>query len=389
MSMTYHGGIENITFEWGATNVPRKALSPDDVAQRAIADRMSRYAGALKPNGSTYDTGDMNDLLYPVRGGFEDWAYAGSWETQLSTTASPDTYGGYPPSKTQYDDATLRTFNFLVEISDNKDPPSNKYGTDHNLLSPPFAFDGNSDNGYASKNIRTALMAVDIVAPYVEITMFKKTTFDPEIRPLKQLRKVDEKLGNNQYPKKRKLGKSKPKPNKMVKWTVGGSITVDETFLLFGKYSNFPSAFGSVHQLHQSDIDEAIEMSAAATVAGGTDSDEANQQLLYVTEAQSGATRWTDPSSSEKEPKFSTELDLTPFAKGDKVAVFALAKVDQNWKEAPSYKNRETWPKQTSPQSHIVQGRTDENYASSKPNIGRAVRGRLHWISIPLTIVIK
>jgi len=249
------------------------------------------------------------------------------------------------------------------------------------------AFDGHADNGYASKHIRTALMAVDIVAPYVEITKFKKKNFKPEIRPLKRLLKVDENLDTNQYPKKRKLGKSKPKPNKNVTWTVGGSITVDETFLLFGKYNNFPTSFGSVHQLHQSDIDAAIEMSAA-TVAGA-DSDEASQQLLFVTEAQSGATRWTDPSSSEEAPKFSTKLDLRPFAKGDKVAVFALAKVDQNWKEAPSYKNRETWPKQTSPQSHIVQGRTDENYASSKPNIGRAVRGRLHWISIPLTIVIK
>jgi hypothetical protein len=386
MSMTYHGGIENITFEWGASDVPFNKVSPDDVAQRILADKMSIYAGELyssgqsntSPKGRFYETGDMNDILYGVKGGFEDYAYAGSWESQLQAEqCTPSTYGGYPAEKTQYDDATLKTFNILVEISNSKNPPSSELGTNVDLFNAPFVFDNNSDNGYAAKHIRTALMAIDMVEPYVEINKFQKKTFNSEIRPLKQLRTIDADFKNKNWQKRRKLVKTKPKLSKKVEWNVGGSIIVDETYLIYGKYSNFPpNSFGSVNQLNQSDINAAIEL-ATATSAG--------DQLLYVTEIQSGGTRWTDPTLSEV-PKFSTLLDLTPFKKGDEVAVYALAKVDQNWKNKPS---GNVWPEGKDVQSHIVQQRTDETYSSSKDNIGRTVQGRLDWISAPFTVLIK
>ena len=85
-------------------------------------------------------------------------------------------------------------------------------------------------------------------------------------------------------------------------------------------------------------------------------------------------------------PKFSTLLDLTPFEKGDELAVYALAKVDQNWKNTPS---GNVWPVGKDVQSHIVKQRTDETYTSNKDNIGRSVQGRLDWISVPLTILIR
>ena len=387
MSMTYHGGIENITFEWGASGVPgNNRVSPDDVAQRILADKMSIYAGELyssgqlntSRNGRFYETGDMNDILFPVNGGFEDYAYAGSWETQLQAEqCTPFTYDGYPAEKTQYDDATLRTFNILVEISRTKNPPSSQLGTNVDLFNAPFAFDNNSNNGYAAKHIRTALMAIDMVEPYVEINKFQRKILKPEIKPLKKLRTIDADFSNKRWQKRRKFVKTKPKLNKKVEWSVGGSIIVDETYLIYGKYSNFPSnSFGSVNQLNQSEINEAIEI-ATATSAG--------DQLLYVTKIQSGDTRWTDPTLADV-PKFSTLLDLTPFEKGDELAVYALAKVDQNWKNTPSGK---VWPVGKDVQSHIVKQRTDETYISNKDNIGRSVQGRLDWISAPLTILIR
>ena len=388
MSMTYHGGIENITFEWGATDVPGNRVSPDDVGQRILADKMSLYAGELyssgqlntSRNGRFYETGDMNDILYGVNGGFEDYAYAGSWENQLQAEqCTPSTYDGYPAEKTQYDDATLRTFNILVEISKTKDPPSSQLGTNVDLFNAPFAFDNSTNNGYAAKHIRTALMAIDMVEPYIEIIKFQKKTFNSEIRPLKKLRKIDADFKKRRWQKRRKLVKTRPKLNRKVKWSVGGSINVDETYLLYGNYNDFPDSFGSVNQLNQSDINAAIEIATATATAD-------NDQLLYITEIQSGGTRWTDPTSS-KIPKFSTFVDLTPFKKGDELAVYALAKVDQNWKNTPT--NGIVWPENTKIQSHIVQQRTDANYVSSKDNIGRTVQGRLDWISAPLTISIK
>jgi hypothetical protein len=382
MSMTYHGGIENITFEWGALDVPFSRVSPDDVGQRIIADKMSLYAGELNSPTSSesrfYETGDMNDILYGVNGGFEDYAYAGSWENQLQAEqCTPSTYDGYPDEKTQYDDATLKTFNILVEISKTKNPPSSQLGTNVDLFNAPFAFDNNSNNGYAAKHIRTALMAIDMVEPYVEIIKFQKKTFNSEIRPLKQLRTINANFKNKKWQKRRKLVKTRPKQNKKVEWSAGGSINVDETYLIYGKYSNFPpNSFGSVNQLNQSDINAAIKI-ATATSTG--------DQLLCDTVIQSGGTRWTDPTLSEV-PKFSTLLDLTPFEKGDELAVYAIAKVDQNWKNKPS---GNVWPVGKDVQSHIVKQRTDETYISNKDNIGRSVQGRLDWISAPLTILIR
>jgi hypothetical protein len=384
MSMTYHGGIENITFEWGAISVPNDRVSPDDVAQRILADKMSLYAGELNspisPKGRFYETGDMNDILYGVNGGFEDWAYAGSWEKTLEAiqcTPSSDYYGGYPAEKTQYDDATLRTFNILIETSSNKNPLSSELGTNLNLLTAPFAYDGNTNNGYVTKQIRTALLAIDIAEPYLEINKFQRKKFNPESKPLKRLRKIDADSNRKKWQIRRKLVKTKPRPNRRVEWSVGGSITVDETYLIYGKYSNFPDSFGSVNQLNQTDIDAAVEI-ATATSDG--------DQLLYVTKIQSGGTRWTDPTSSEV-PKFSTRLDLRPFNKRDKVAVYAIAKVDQNWKNPPP--SGTVWPVGEDIQSHIVKQRTDASYTSNKMGKGRIVQGRLDWISAPLTIIIR
>jgi hypothetical protein len=387
MSLSYHGGIDLIAFSWGAKGVPDNKVSPDDVAQRMLADKLSLYAGELyssgqlntSPKGRFYETGVIKDIVYGVNGSFEDWAYAGSWEKQLEATqCTPSIYNdGYPAEKTQYDNATLCTFNILVEISNNKNPPSSELGTNLNLFHAPFVFDNNTNNGYVTKQIRTALLAIDIAEPYLEIIKFQRKKFNPESKPLKRLRKIDADSNRKKWQIRRKLVKTKPRPNRRVEWSVGGSITVDETYLIYGKYSNFPDSFGSVNQLNQTDIDAAVEI-ATATSDG--------DQLLYVTKIQSGGTRWTDPTSSEV-PKFSTRLDLRPFNKRDKVAVYAIAKVDQNWKNPPP--SGTVWPVGEDIQSHIVKQRTDASYTSNKMGKGRIVQGRLDWISAPLTIIIR
>jgi hypothetical protein len=392
MSMTYHAGIENITYEWGAISIPSNKVSPDDTAQRVIAEKMAIYAGKLYNYNNGYDgyyeNGDMNDILYPVKGGFEDWAYASSWEEEYSsagsnfqTACTPNTYGGYAASKTQYDAVSFRSFNFLVETSSSKNPPSSQYGTNVGLLREgygPIQYDNNKNNGYATKAIRIALTAIDVVNPYVEIVKFHKKNLPSDIMPLKPLQRENAKT---KIWKRRNRTRSKPKKKRMVRWTVGGAVDVDETFLIYGSWEDFEKdfpTFGSVNQLDQDDINGAIQK--AKDNSGNGD--------YFMSKGWGGQTRWTDPDAAgTSNIFFSAKIDLTPFQKGDKVAVFALAKVDQSWKTQPG----NVWPTNVSTQSHIVNSRTDPDYRAEKTSgvSPRNIHGRLHWISVPLTIQIK
>lgn len=75
LALTFHGGTEVIGYEWGAPSFLHK-WSPDDTAQAAIAHSYSRFGGGWSQS-KAYDVGTMNDKVYYVRGGMEDWAYCG------------------------------------------------------------------------------------------------------------------------------------------------------------------------------------------------------------------------------------------------------------------------------------------------------------------------
>ena len=123
----------------------------------------------------------------------------------MTTQCKPYTYGGYSESKTIYDDASLRALNVIVEVSNAKGPSSNQYGSDKYLLHAPFLYDGNSHNGFAAKHVRTALMAVDLVQPYVEIFRFNQRDLPVEIKPLREL---SDRWSRMKKRVKRKKGKS-------------------------------------------------------------------------------------------------------------------------------------------------------------------------------------
>ena len=333
-------------------------MSPDETAESTIADGLSKFAGELKSSGTFYKTGDMNSEVYGVHGGMEDWAYAGSWKTDMMSQCNPDTYGGYSLDKTTYDAATLRTFNILIETSFSKNPGSIDLGTDEGLLKAPFKYDGDSVNGFVAKHVRTALMAIDIVEPYVEITQYKKRLFSPELTPLVPLQARWSKS------KKKKSGKTTQKPK--LRWSVGGSFTVDETFLVYGKWSDFSVYFNGIQQLTDNQLETVLNDTSGK---------------FYTTWKKSGETRWSNANSAD-EPIFKAKVKLSRFSPGDQIAVFAVAKVDQNWSEQPLNK----WPAMGL-QSHMANSRTDPSYHLTKTD--RTVQGRLHWISVPVTINVK
>ena len=139
--------MEAIAYEWGSynhfTSQHTSPHSPDDSAQVRIGQKMRlyvvvrafqtstlehqptlehRYADKFGSTGM-YQQGRMNDIVYAVHGGMEDWAYAASWDTSTAHHVIRRIDG-----RATYDPAELRAFNILVETSNVKTPPENTLG---------------------------------------------------------------------------------------------------------------------------------------------------------------------------------------------------------------------------------------------------------------------
>lgn len=77
LAVTFHGGMESITYEWGSPAQQQgRTESPDDAAQAAVCGVMRDAAGTFEQHD--YVVGRTNDVVYAVEGGMEDWAYAGA-----------------------------------------------------------------------------------------------------------------------------------------------------------------------------------------------------------------------------------------------------------------------------------------------------------------------
>uniref|UniRef100_K3WED6 Peptidase M14 domain-containing protein n=1 Tax=Globisporangium ultimum (strain ATCC 200006 / CBS 805.95 / DAOM BR144) TaxID=431595 RepID=K3WED6_GLOUD len=183
LAITFHGGMRAVSYEWGSpdhylkNNGQRSEKSPDHLAQFQLANLLSTYAGAF-PDGNLYPTGTMNDIVYGVTGGMEDWGYAASWENKFIDAyddqpfkpCSPKTFGGYPTEKTIYNNITHRAFNMLVETSNNKHPDESTLGnfedlytTELDYFRPVAGFQA----GHVTQNVRLALMMIEMVQPYI------------------------------------------------------------------------------------------------------------------------------------------------------------------------------------------------------------------------------
>ena len=85
-AITFHGGMRSITYEWGDTfNNRLHSTAPDHFAMKSIAEKMNVYSG------KSYLVGTSSDVVYAVRGGMEEWGYAGTWfnkENAVTTVPS-------------------------------------------------------------------------------------------------------------------------------------------------------------------------------------------------------------------------------------------------------------------------------------------------------------
>ena len=356
LSITFHAGMEAITYEWGAPTY-LKYMSPDDEAQSQIAQGYKRFAGKFAGTPD-YKVGTMNDVVYYVRGGMEDWAYGGSWDPDRVVQCTPNTFGGYPLENTAYNDSTLRMFNVLVEASDHKTPPADKTGTTEQLL-----ISNGTGNGHISRNIRIALMAIELVEPYVSILGADGIALEDDIVPSKE-------RSNRQCMKDKAMLIPSNKKKIEIEWTVGGGFTVDETRIIHGRWEDMPASIDGSSQLTDEDmakLDGKIN-TVDATVGGGT-----TQWHQVGAQPSSGAF----PTIG---PVFQASIDITSYGPGDKIAVFALARLDSSWSKQPNSIKPEG-----PPLSHAVNARTNPEWHHE--SAGKIIQGRILWYSIPLTLV--
>jgi len=346
--------MEVVAYEWGAPSFYNH-LSPDDEAQSQIGAAYSRYGAGWKGTRS-YKHGTMNDEVYYVRGGMEDWAYAASWTPSVTAPCTPKTFGGYPKEKTMYNNSTLRVFNMLVETSNDKEPKTG-LGNSMDVLSRKTR-----GNGHISRNIRLALSSADLVEPYVGIVGVNKLALTDDIVPLW-------KRNPKSCMDTMAVMVAKNAKQVDIEWTVGGALTIDNTELWYAKWDDVSDEVDCWTQPSSTSYLERAEGSFNGTgffsKLGSNPHPEESASGMKMTNG----------------PLFRTSVPLKKFRNGDKILVMASARVDQSWK----HQKKDIQPKM-SPQSHIVNARTDPDYHHESN--GKHIQGRIDWFSVPLTIVI-
>uniref|UniRef100_A0A7S2UH09 Peptidase M14 domain-containing protein n=1 Tax=Attheya septentrionalis TaxID=420275 RepID=A0A7S2UH09_9STRA len=367
LALSFHAGVKSISYEWGATSYAGTTgtnLSPDHEAQVQLAGAYSRYGGAFG-NDPEYKYGTHNDMVYSIRGGMEDWAYAASWDKSKTSSCNPSTYGGYKQEQTLYDDGMFRSFNFLVETGNNKSPSRN-LGSNMEVLNSMGV-----GNGHIPRNIRLSLLAVDMVEPYVSIKSVGGIEVSDDIAPL--AKNVD---GGCWQEKSFSIPEGKAEI--VIEWSVGGAFNVDRTSIVYGKRSDAPELSNCVSH------PESIRLNAAFTSSGDF----------------SGNGKFHDNGQNfgnlSTGSIFTTKVDTSKLVEGDSIVVFAMAQVDSSWSNQPA-----DIDPQRPPQSHVVNARTnpDWEYKLTKTNgkvvkgrrdekVVKVVKGRRDWYSVPVTIAI-
>lgn len=396
IGLTFHGGMEVVSYEWGAPTYLNKD-APDAAAQDAIASAYSRYANGF-PGHVPYDYGTMNDKVYYVRGGMEDWAFAGSWDPERVVQCNPATFGGYPAEKTTYNNSTLRAFNMLIETSDPKAPARNELGK----RSQPLVSSNDANNGHIARNMRLALLAMDVVEPYVSIRGVEGMTFEDDVTPGVNMRRYngmshfdnskivwvpgtdmgDDGSGdtNKTHGERKALSKTS---TTTISWTAGGAFNIDNTNLIYGPWDLLPS---NLADANDGTYPSAETMALINSLDNFITVDPSNADE----EGLVGRSRWhvngphPTKSPNDENPTFEAEIDLSKYPPGTTLAIFAKAKVDKNWLEPAA----NVGPSGLGPVSHIVNARRNPNYFAS--NAGKIIRGRKDdwWYSVPITLVV-
>lgn len=460
-SFTFHGGTELLGYEWGGPS-HFGGVSPDDIAQDQLARSYATYGGGFEGsngrNHPQYLYGDMNSIIYYVRGGFEDFAYAGSWDKEHMIQCEPTTYGGYPVSKTRYEDGMLRSFNMLVETSYMKTPNENDLGTTWHVLNKNSGGDAPTDyfrqrkltkrrnlrggtywaytmprdepidrmaNGHVPRNIRLALASIDMVQPYLSITKINQLTMGnnaalPPKMPsshhthsvcssrklvIDDVQRITERaietralplihvaIGNN----------SDVGSPIRLEWTAGGAMTMDHTYLWIAGVGSAVEATGFIGDAvpladASSWVDEYIcgdPFTEELSLAQRLEPNRIKQTFQSLGNPQQGSGFFSPNGNVPKSddsgvmgPAFSAEVNLQALNvhAGSMLVVIASTRVDSEWAELPM--DAPVSPKNTGPQSHMVQSRSNSSWVFENSQ-GHIIQGQTEFFSRPVLIQI-
>ena len=193
-TITFHGGDKSITYEWGDEfhNSPRfyGSTAPDHFAMHSIAIGMNNFSDG------NFKVGPTNSIVYAVRGGMEEWSYAGSWFNQLNSVKTVPPVCGKNIS-VKMTEVSNRCLTFLVESDYSKTPSEGMLGLSENLFEK-------KDSKKLNNLIRQCLLVTDILQPYAHFP---------------RVVEGEEEKGN----KKGKSGKI------TVRWSISGCFQVDST----------------------------------------------------------------------------------------------------------------------------------------------------------------
>eukprot|EP00435_Cladocopium_sp_Y103_P041821 s2124_g11.t1 len=166
--ITFHGGMRALTYEWGSRNHMknrRSTESPDNAAFREVGEAIQAAAGKTLTQRWFYPLGPINDLVYPVDGGMEDWSYAAGWEESPRpiSVCRPTTYGGYAEDRTKYRRDSISTLVYLAEMDDFKTAPDKSLG--HRLE----IWSKGTTQGHVPRNMRMCLKVIELARPEVVV----------------------------------------------------------------------------------------------------------------------------------------------------------------------------------------------------------------------------
>jgi hypothetical protein len=440
LAVTFHGGMQAIAYEWGSfnhfTRDHRSPESPDDAAQTALAAKMRGFAGSMQ--GSLYPTGRLNDLVYAVHGGMEDWAYAASWDPGGSRPCEPTTFGGYPADRTAYSASMIRAFNFLVETWDVKTPRASDLGDARSVVLPTARDGSNASDqgdGHVARNLRLGLLLIDLAQPYVLVqcpTVVERASGGALERvpspgasspgasspgASSPGASAEPPVGDGGGPRGGATGTDRARAllcggalnggtgspgggalnggagspgawstmrvdappegsdrRLRVAWEVGGALKADAAEVMWGLWPAGPQRDEA-----RGDLGE-----------GWTEKARAEGRLLGSATAAGGGTRWGDmgadgsgfvdwDSQRFDEEGSTAEIRIGELPRDVDLFVIVRARVDSALAEQ-SGRQQPDLP----PQSHWVNARTNGDWDMS--NNGRRVRGRLWWYSRPVLL---
>ncbi|KAL4109470.1 hypothetical protein PRIC1_001170 [Phytophthora ramorum] len=396
LAVTFHGGTRAVSYEWGSPDhyldgdeKKPSEKSPDHMAQFQIGNTLANFAGVF-PDGKLYPTGTMNDVVYGVTGGMEDWGYAASWENQFYPSESqpfhpcePTTFGGYPKEKTVYNNITHRAFNMLVETSNSKEPRPGDLGNRKELYKANVDFFRTEEIktefvGHVPRNVRLALMMIEMVQPLVRWVDAAVSSVSPSQELLTNFpaaslytsSEVDQvtEMGCGALAWERnevatcnvsECIAADPAQSKLqVAWEVLGALTVDSTH---------------------------VQVSTSATFE--------DDSILVETSTQKGTTRRFYEFASDSSQAvaanvdtmgtslFVTCIDLRNIT-SDKLYIRAVTTVDQDWRTQAT--GDDVPSPHVPPQSHLVNARTNPDWDFEWN--GHRVKAALEWTSPVITV---